>query len=162
MPVDTLSHMACAFCSMTPVKWQSSTNMTNTLLVIYPTDILSTVSNKTRKTSCEVSTPFAMNLVKAAHKFFAYYEYSTYSYMCFIYCCISLKKWSGQVSRLESSIWYKNRYWAERWSPSSATLLPWLSLPPCTCIPPLLLLFYTCLCLNSSMTWYLMVEKAGR
>lgn len=36
----------------------------------------------------------------------------------------------------------QNTYWVERWSSSSVTLLPWLSLPPCTCLPALLFPLY--------------------
>lgn len=123
--------------------------MTNTLLVIYA--ILITVS-KIRKTSCEVSMPFAMDLFQMGSRLppSTLHIFSIpliYIYAYFIYYYISLKNEQDRLTDWNLSFDEKP---ATEWK-DEAQVLPHYS-PGSLCLPPLAFFpsscFYTYLCLN--------------
>lgn len=122
--------MAWTSCWWLQKKWKSPSNI---LSVIYITKVLITMSNTIYKTNCEVSIPFAVNLLQIWSRLCTIlYEWLT----LFNHYYISLRK-STQISIFESSIWVETSHWLERSSSSSATLFLQLPLPPCTHVPPL-------------------------
>ena len=129
--------------------------MTNTLLVIHTIYILITVSNKTCKTSCEVSVPFAMNLFQMGSRLPTSTLHIFNIPLIYIYILsITTFLLRNEQDRLADWNLSFDEKPATEWK-DEAQVLPHYS-PGSLCLPALVFLlsscFYTYLCLHSNMT----------